>query len=164
MHTESVLAAESNQIDEATGPPLSKSEMLAYKELGQSELLVQHTIGELLRCHRGKSRRKLQHDDFLDPGSLEASQLFIRTGEKSKIDVRGENLHRMWLKRHHERAPPRFSSRFHHSLQQQAMTEMVAVKIADGRDWMGTWTGIGEPTCHFQHRGQCRSWAASLAK
>jgi hypothetical protein len=164
MDLESVLAAELNEIGDPAGPSLPKRKMLSDKNFGQSELLVEDTTGKLFGRHRCKGRRKFQQNDFVDPGGFETSQLFFRTGQVSKFDVRGENFHRMGLEREHERRPLRFSSRLHHGLQEHPMPEMMAVKIADGRDWMGTWTGIGEPTRHFQHRGQCRSRAASLAK
>jgi hypothetical protein len=116
MNLKSVLSAELDEIGNPTGPPLPKRKMLSDKKFSQSELLVEDTTGKLLGCHRGKGWGKFQQDDFIDPSGLETNQLFLWTGQVSKIDLRGENFHRMRLEREHERRPLRFSSALYHGL------------------------------------------------
>ena len=56
---------------------------------------MQDVFCKLVGAHGRKGGSKVQEDDFVDPCGLEMRKLFLRSGEKAKIDMRRENLDRM---------------------------------------------------------------------
>ncbi len=90
-----------------------------------------------------KAGGKLQEDHFVDPRGFEMRKLFLRTGEKAKIDMGREDFYRMRVEGQYERRSLCLSSRLDHCLQQRTMAQMVAVEIPDRGDWIGTCTLAG---------------------
>ena len=78
---------------------------------------MQDVFGKLIRTHRREGGGKVQEDHFIDPRGFEVRKLFLRTGEKAKIDARCEDFYRMRIEGQHERSPLSLPGGLDHRLQ-----------------------------------------------
>ena len=140
MHAETVLPAEMHKVIDTPGPALSKRKMIPHEQFRQGESVMQDVFGKLIRAHCRKGRGKVQEDHFINPRGFEVCKLFLRTGEKAKIDAGCKDFHRMWFEGQHERSPLCLPGSLNHRLQQRSMAQVVAIEIADRGDRIGTWT------------------------
>ena len=78
---------------------------------------MQDVFGKLIRTHRREGGGKIQEDHFIDSRGFEVRKLFLRAGEKAKIDARCEDFYRMRIEGQHERSPLCLPGGLDHRLQ-----------------------------------------------
>ena len=116
MYAKAVLFAETHEVVDTPYPALPKRKMFAHEQFRQDERAMQDVFSKLIRAHRRKGGRKVQEDHFVDPRGFEMRKLFLRTGEKAKIDAGCEDFYRMRFEGQHERGPLCFPGRLDHRL------------------------------------------------
>ena len=116
MHAEAILPAKAHEVIDTSCPALPERKMIAHEQFRQSERPMQDVFSKLIRAHRREGGGKVQEDYFINPRGFEVRKLFLRTGEKAKIDARCKDFYRMRFEGQHERSPLCLPCRLDHRL------------------------------------------------